>query len=101
MTDIEALKKAIRDLHGCDAVHVGSEPVHETFEGKTVWQGSVEVFEIAGHPKAKRCFAWEHASGRSDCERRLVAVLEISPVNSAVNAVRVAIADEIRKSING
>lgn len=101
MADIAALQKAIKDLHGCEAVHVGSEAVHETFQGKTVWQGVVEIFEISGHPKAKRCYAWEHASGKNDRERRFVAVLEISPVDSAVNAVRAAVADEFKKSING
>jgi hypothetical protein len=35
-------------------------PVHETFQGQTVWAGEVEVFDLVGHPKAKRCYAWAH-----------------------------------------
>jgi hypothetical protein len=38
-------------------MHRATVPVHEVFRGKTVWQGDVEVFDINGHPKAKRCYA--------------------------------------------
>lgn len=94
MTDIQALQKAILDLHGCVAVHVGSEAVRETFHGETVWQGVVEVFEITGHPKAKRCYAWSHAESGSKLGRRYVAVLELPPVFSPVEAVRAAVVQE-------
>ena len=63
-------------------------PVVETFRGKIVWQGQVEVFALKGHPKAKRCYAWSH---EEDGKRRYVAVLELPPVNSPVTAVRAAI----------
>jgi len=97
MPDIDNLKEAIKKLHGCEAEHVGSVPVHEVFQGKTIWNGTVEVFTLNGHPKAKRCYAWSHAHGEKDEERRYVAVLEISPVESAISAVRVAIADEFKR----
>ena len=57
---IEALKKAILDLHGCKAIWIESVPVKEVFEGKTVWEGVVQVFKFQGHPKATRCYAWSH-----------------------------------------
>lgn len=97
MPEIEDLKKAIKRLHGCDAEHVDSVPVHEVFQEKTVWDGSVEVFELKGHPKAKRCYAWSHVHGEKDGQRRYVAVLEIPPVDSAISAVRVAIVDEFKR----
>ena len=48
----------------------------ETFQGKTVWEGDVEVFDLIGHPKAKRCYAWAY-----DVETgsRTLAVLELPP----------------------
>lgn len=57
---IARLQNAIRDLHGCESTYVETVPVTETFQGKTVWQGEVEVFNIRGHPKAKRAYAWSH-----------------------------------------
>lgn len=41
----EALQDAIRNLHGCESSFVASAPVTETFEGETVWNGAVQVFE--------------------------------------------------------
>ncbi len=34
-----------------------SVPVKEVFEGKIVWEGSVEIFTLR-NAKAKRCYAW-------------------------------------------
>lgn len=88
----------IRDLHGCGSKHLETVPVHEVFRGQTVWQGEVEVFELSGHPKAKRCYAWIHKDGKDDADERAVAVLEVPPVESALTAVRVAIVADTKKS---
>lgn len=97
MDYIKRLRKAIRQLHGCNADHIGTVPVTEVFEGKTVWQGDVEVFALRGHPRAKRCYAWAHKSGEQDDKTRFVAVLEVPPVDSPQSAVKVAIVDEFKK----
>jgi hypothetical protein len=52
MTYIQELQDVIRRLHGVDAKHLESVPVKEVFQGRTVWDGIVEVFELRGHPKA-------------------------------------------------
>jgi hypothetical protein len=96
MDYIKALQDAIKKLHGCDSTYLESVPVHETFQGKTVWAGEVEVFEIRGHPKAKRCYAWAHKEGGKDEHTRYVAVLEIPPVNSAKAAVQAAIVSDFK-----
>jgi hypothetical protein len=57
--------------------------MHEVFRGQTVWHGEVEVFDLTGHPKAKRCYAWIHREGLGEQGERFVAVLEIPPVVSA------------------
>ena len=95
---IEELKAAILNVHGATATHVETVPVTEEFQGETVWQGEVEVFDIRGHPKAKRAYAWGHATGKNDQARRYVAVLELPPVDSPQTAVKVAVAAEIKNA---
>ena len=63
---------------------------------KLIWKGVVEVFTLASHPKAKRCFAWSHKAGKNDSDERFVAVLEIPPVTSPETAVKVAIVAEVK-----
>jgi hypothetical protein len=87
--EITELKDAIRETHGCDSRHVESVPVHEVFEGQTAWEGTVEVFDLIGHPKAKRAYAWSYREGD---QMKSVAVLEIPPVDSPQTAVKMAIA---------
>jgi hypothetical protein len=85
-------------LHGCGTVHRETVPVHEVFHGQTVWQGEVEVFDLNGHPKAKRCYGWSHREGKDDSGERFVTVLEIPPVVSPLTAVRVSIVADAKKS---
>lgn len=54
------LQAAFKKLHGCEARHVETVPVIERWKGKTVWEGEVEVFDLIGHPTAKRGFAWAY-----------------------------------------
>lgn len=95
MTYMEELREAIRRMHGVEAKHVESVPVKETFQDKTVWDGIVEVFEIRGHPKATKVYAWAHETDDPK-KPRFVTVLHIAPVTSAVEAVRAAIIQEFR-----
>jgi hypothetical protein len=96
MNYIEAIQDAIRRLHGCESRHIESVPVHEEFRGQTVWDGTVEVFELIGHPKAKQCYAWGHRTGKKDKQSRYIVVLRVLPVDSPVMAVRTFIASEPR-----
>jgi hypothetical protein len=93
---IRELQNVIHRLHGVESRHVGSVPVKETFEGKTAWEGIVEVFELIGHPKAPKVYAWAHDTDDPKQPRRHVTVLHIPPVTSAVLAVRAAIVEEFR-----
>ena len=56
------LKPVFSRLHGCDAEYVETVPVTEEFRGETIWQGEVEVFELSGHPKAKRGYGWGYVT---------------------------------------
>ena len=93
---IEELKAALLSLHGVQARHVETVPVTEEFQGETVWQGEVEVFDIDGHPKAKRAYGWGHATGDDDQGRRYVTVLEIPPITSPQTAVKASIVRDFK-----
>jgi hypothetical protein len=88
---IEALKQAFWELHRCWATHVETIPVHEVFEGKTVWKGDVEVFNLTGHPRTKTGYAWARLEGRNDETTKFVTVLELPPVTDAKTAVQASI----------
>ena len=96
MDYIAELQAAILKMHGCQSKYLESVPVLETFQGQTVWEGEVEVFELKGHPKAKRAYAWGHVTGENDQARRYIAVLDLPPVDSPQSAVRAAIMQEIK-----
>ena len=93
---LERLQLAVEHLHKCKAVHVETVPVREVFQGKTIWQGNVEVFDLTGHPKAKRAYGWSHPEGKDNNGERFVAVLEIPPVVSAETAVKISIASDVK-----
>jgi hypothetical protein len=90
MSNIDELKDIIRKLHGAEATHRESVPVKEIFKGETVWEGIVEVFDLAGHPKASRVYAWKNEPDHH------VTVLHLGPIKSAGDAVRAAIVQEFR-----
>jgi hypothetical protein len=69
-------------------------PVIERFQGKTVWEGEVEVFALTGHPKASRGYAWAYDNGNGS---EIVAVLELPPVISPKTAVQASIVGKIRE----
>jgi len=94
------LQVAVSQLHNCGAVWRSTVPVHEVFNGQTVWQGEVEVFDLNDHPKAKHAYAWSHREGKDDAGERFVAVLEIPPIESAVTAVRASILSDAKKRKN-
>jgi hypothetical protein len=91
---VRRLQRAIRDLHGLDAEHVESVGVVETFEGKTVWEGDVEVFRVRGHPQAISAFAWTYED--DDGKLHHVALLGVPPVDSPQNAVKAAVVAHIK-----
>jgi hypothetical protein len=95
---ISELRDAIHRLHGVEAKHVESVPVKEMFQGKTVWDGVVEVFELRGHPKAPKVYAWAHETEDPKEAKRHVTVLHIPPVIPPILAVRAAIIQEFRNA---
>ena len=80
--EITELKDAIRATHGCESLHVESVPVKE-------------VFDLVGHRQAKRAYAWSYRDGN---QNKVVAVLEIPPVDSPESAVKAALASKARSN---
>jgi hypothetical protein len=87
---LENIHRAVEKAAGCPAKHVETVMAVEVFRDKVMWQGSVEVFDLVGHPKAKRAYGWQEGED-------FTSVLEIPPVDCPNAAVRTAIAAKARK----
>ena len=89
--DFDELKRAVEELHGCEANYLTTQHVRESFEGKPVWDGSVSIFAVVGHPAATMCYAWS-AEEPGSATRSFYAVLHLAPIESARDAVRASLA---------
>jgi hypothetical protein len=98
MSYLDELRDAIQAMHGAKATHRESVPVKEVFQGKTVWDGIVEVFDLHGHPKANTAYAWSHETDDPATPTRHVSVLHIPPAVSPITAVRAFIVQEFRNA---
>jgi hypothetical protein len=96
MSHIGELQEVIQRLHGAEARHVESVPVKESFQGQTVWEGVVEVFDLIGHSVATRVYAWTHETDDPANPKRHVIVLHSGPVFSPLTAVRASIVQEFK-----
>ncbi len=96
MTEVspDQLKQAVESQHGGTATFVQAVPVHETHNGETVRDGVVHIFDLKGHPKANRAYAWSYQL--PDGKRRFFAVIHVPPITSPKDAVRAAIVAEHR-----
>ena len=96
MTYIKQLQQVIHKLHGVHSTHIKSVPVTEMHEGRVIWDGIVEVFQLHGHPRATHAYAWTHETDDPKHPSRSVTVLRLPPAISPETAVRVAIMQELR-----
>jgi hypothetical protein len=96
VTYLEELQAVIHKLHGVHSTHVESVPVKEEFEGRVIWDGIVEVFQLHDHPDATHAYAWAHDTDDPKQPKRTVTILKIPPAISPLTAVRVAIMQELR-----
>jgi hypothetical protein len=93
---IDHLRPVVEQTHGGIATAIQSVPIREVFNGQTVWEGVVHVFDLADHPKATRAYAWSSPIEGS-AKRRFPAVLHIGAIKSPRDAVRAAIVAENRR----
>jgi hypothetical protein len=90
--DVSALQCAVEGRHGGKAALAYASRVREVFEDKLVWDGVVYVFDLAGHPKATRAYAWSSPIEGSD--KRLYVQLHLGGIRSPLEAVRAVIVAE-------
>lgn len=98
MNNIAELQDVIRKLHGVEAEHVETVPVKETFQGQTVWEGHVEVFDLVDHPQTSRIYAWSHDTDDPASPRRHVTVLHLPPAITPLRAVQASIVSDVREA---
>jgi hypothetical protein len=97
MNYIEELQEVIRKLHGTESTHVETVPVIEEFQGETIWEGEVEVFDLHDHPSASRVYAWSHDTDDPSNPKRHVTVLHLPPAITPRKAVQVSIVNDYRE----
>lgn len=97
MNYIEELQEVIERLHGSNAVYVETVPVKEVFDGQTVWEGEVEVFDLTDNPQASRVFAWAYDFDDSEKPTQHVTVLQIPPATTPENAVKASIVADYKE----
>ncbi len=86
---LEILEAAIRIEHKCEPIHKGTNFVSEkTQDGVTVWEGCVEVFDLAGHREFRTCFAWPDTAGG---KLKIFAIPESQFIDSPAKAVQSAL----------
>jgi len=94
-TAAEDLRRAVESMHSCRAKLAQTALVRETFHGAPVWGGVVHIFDLTGHPKAARAYAWSMPIEGGE-KRRLFAVLQLGAIKSPMDAVRATIMEAHR-----
>jgi len=89
--NLEELRYVIEDTHHCKVGGLAEVvDVRIPRRNKPTWEGPVHVFEIGGHPKAARCYAWPEPVNKTTITIR--AVLHSDKISSAQKAVHSVIA---------
>lgn len=91
--DIDTLRETIFEVHGLNCTHLRSERVRETYEGATVWDGTVEVFGC-GVGERSFVYAWSQETGDELC---YVAVLGEGPIGGPRDAVRAYVTETTKR----
>ncbi len=95
MKTVEQLKELIEHEYATTAKHVETVAVHEMFQGETIWDGEVEVFEVPEFPNADRVFAWAFDD---DSGEQQVTVAQIPPATTPENAVKAYLVSQYGRS---
>ena len=97
MTEVspDQLKQAVEAQHGGKATFVQSVPLREMRGEQLVWEGTVQVFDLAHQPDGHfRAYAWSHEGEGG--KRRFFAMLHGGPINGPREAVRAVLVAEAR-----
>jgi hypothetical protein len=94
---ISFLQNAIQKLHGVKPEHAETVSVTERFQGQTVWDGEVEIFQLPAHSKAEKIYAWGYTESDDKPDMKAVTVLALPPITTPQKAVQAFIASQYRK----
>ncbi len=82
------LARVIQSQHGVASTFVKSVRVHRG-GGQAGWDGMVHVFDLKGHPRAARAFAWSSPIS-GGAKPRYFAVLQDGQIATPLQAVKAA-----------
>ena len=66
--EVPAIQHAVERLRQCQATFRETVSVVEQFEGKTVGEGEVSIFDLTGHPRL-RCLMLGHPQSKAQKNR--------------------------------
>jgi hypothetical protein len=78
------LKQAVESQHGGTARLVSVEPVKVVYQGKTVWEGGVHIFDLEGHPRATRAYGWSSPIEGTERRRFFAAAERLETLSLAL-----------------
>jgi hypothetical protein len=84
-----SLAIALEKDHGHHARWIRSEKIREQLHGRTVWEGTVEVFDFE-HSPGTIVYAWNQSDDDRGCMLAVFGTPEISTARDAVRAALVA-----------
>jgi len=90
---LQKIQRAVEKTVGGPVTHAESKPIVETFQGKVIWRGIVEVFTVS-KPPPQKAYGWI-VTARSGPD--YVAVLGTPPINAPLDAVRAWIVSRGKK----
>ncbi len=91
MEDVSAgeLARVIQVQHGVASTFVKSVRVHRGTGNRADWNGLVHIFDLQGHPRAGRAFAWSSPI-QGGTAPRYFAVLQDGKIATPAQAVKAA-----------
>ena len=90
---IDKITRAVERTVNGPVTHRESVPIVETFRGQTVWEGVVEVFDVATPPPAL-AYGW---AVEGDGGPQYIAVKGEPPADSPLAAVRVWLVSQSKR----
>ena len=83
---------AIEQRAKCGVAYVHTQPVRIVMDGRVLFRGKVEVFNLKDHPYAKRAFGW--AIKQKDKRTQYITVIGIPPLDTPLMAAKAYLANQ-------
>lgn len=90
----EKIKEAIERKAHCLVKYLHTQPLRLVNDGQITWKGTVEVFQLDGHPEAKIAFGWGIPIDENKTE--YITVIGRPPLETPILAVKAYLASKDR-----